>query len=162
MQYLIKINTFSGELWFYFSTNWLHGTQINPFANSTRTRILLGLNWYQSALSETLYSLKIGFCVANKVPTESFLFHDFESGSKKLFTRSGPPSKSIKAWFIFAHCPREKRPRKILKKRTGESWTFILAQFQAVTSKRVCSIFYAQISYKMRVSTSMRDISCNS
>ena len=68
------------------------------------------------------------------------------------------PSNGVKAWCIFALCTKENWPCQILNKRTEESGTFTLAQFEQQFPSMAYSVYQRVLTLLMGMASILYDV----
>jgi len=110
---------------------------IKPFPKLTSARLFSQEPRKKLFLRRHKASLKIFEDKACKVPIKSSFFAAFISLVKTLFISTSSLSHGDKAWPIFALGGLAIWPRRISKKRTGETGTLFVAKIELKISKRV-------------------------
>ena len=110
---------------------------IKPFPKLTSARLFSQEPRKKLFLRRHKASLKILEDKACKVPIKSSFFAAFISLVKTLFISTSSLSHGDEAWPIFALGGLAIWPRRISKKRTGETGTLFVAEIELKISKRV-------------------------
>ena len=113
---------------------------IKPFPKLTSARLFSKEPRKKLFLRRHKASLKIFEDKACKVPIKSSFFAAFASLVKTLFMSTSSLSHGDKAWPIFALGGLAIWPRRISKKRTGETGTLFVAEIEQKISKHALKL----------------------
>ena len=114
---------------------------IKPFPKLTSARLFSQKPREKLFLRQYEASLKIFQGEAYKVPIKSSVFAAFVSLVRTLFISTSALAYGDKAWPIFVLGGLVIWPRRILKKRTGETGTLLVAEIGQNISKRDASLW---------------------
>ena len=146
---------------------WAPNNRYKTFSKAYFSQNFLSRTSQENLLRRHKASIKIFEDKACKVPIKGSFFAAFISLVKTLFISTSSLSHGDKAWPIFALCGLAIWPRRIWKKRTGETGTLFVAEIELKISKRDCesewsseldSCFKQSLSYKNQCNYQYRNM----